>query len=80
MPALWGVPVPGGCLVWGDAWSVGVPGRDPLTVTAVGSTHPTGVHSCFKIYFPFASPFVWCKQALIPIIFSIIIRFAKRMQ
>ena len=35
-----GVLVRGGCLV-------GVPGGDPLwTATAVGSTHPTGMHSC----------------------------------
>ena len=36
---------PGGCV-----WSGGVPGRDPpQTATAVGGTHPTGMHSCFKV-------------------------------
>ena len=51
----WGVPAPGGhlllgrgCLVWGGgAWSEGVPSGDPPgTATAVGGTHPTGMHSC----------------------------------
>ena len=32
-----GVPGPGGCLV-----------ETPPTDTAVGSTHPTGMHSCFS--------------------------------
>ena len=39
--------VQGGCMVMGFL-SRGVPGRDhPGTATAVGSTHPTGMHSCF---------------------------------
>ena len=39
----WGVLGPWGCLVLGG----GVPGGDPLkTATAVGSMHPTGMHSC----------------------------------
>ena len=54
-----GVSGPGGgvCLLLGAwSWGVwfsgvpapgGVPGRDPLTATAAGSTHPTGMHSCF---------------------------------
>ena len=32
----------GGCLVSGGTWW-----RPPGTVTAVGGTHPTGMHSCF---------------------------------
>ena len=56
-----GVPGPGG-MVWGGAWSgrcawsrgvcmgclvPGGPGGDPPeTATAVGGTHPTGMHSC----------------------------------
>ena len=51
--------VPGGCVVLGGAWSRGVgawsrghgPGgcmvlETPLTATAAGGTHPTGMHSC----------------------------------
>ena len=40
----------GGCL------SRGVPGGDPPTDTAAGGTHPTGMHSCFKVqYHPYAT-------------------------
>ena len=49
-----GGSAPGGCLLWGVPDPGGsapgrVPGRDPppTTATAVGSTHPTGMHSCF---------------------------------
>ena len=37
------VPGPGGCLVPGVGGGVW---RPPLTATAVGGTHPTGMHSC----------------------------------
>ena len=48
VPGPVGCLVPGGCLVWGGAWSGGVPGGDlPRTATAVGGTHPNGMHSCF---------------------------------
>ena len=58
------MPGPGGCLVSGGAWSVGVPGLGgvcargclvpgggdpPGTATAAGGTHPTGMHSCYFI-------------------------------
>ena len=39
-----GVPGPGGLLLRGLVW--GVPGGSPPTATAVGSMHPTGMHSC----------------------------------
>ena len=32
---------PGGCMVRG------VPGGPPMTATAAGGTHPTGMHSCY---------------------------------
>ena len=44
----------GGLLRWG-AWSRGVPGpggawwRPPLTATAAGGTHPTGMHLLFVL-------------------------------
>ena len=42
----WGVPGPGECLVLGGAWW-----RPPhRTATAVGGTHPTGMHSCSQCY------------------------------
>ena len=51
-----GVPVPGGsaprgCLLWGCLLQGGLlPGgcgdSPPVTATAVGGTHPTGMHSC----------------------------------
>ena len=57
-----GVHGPGGCMVPGGAWSGGecvhgpwgvcvhgpggVPGGDPPMATAMGGTHPTGMHSC----------------------------------
>ena len=54
-----GVPAPvgshprGGSAPWGGgggAWSWGGPGGDPLgTATAVGGTHPTGMHSCYLL-------------------------------
>ena len=60
---LLGVCAPGGCLVLGGAWSKGVcsqgvPGSGgggcvetpPGTATAVGGTHPTGMHSCLNCY------------------------------
>ena len=47
----WGVPGPKGCLVWGDL-VLGVPGGDlPWTAIAAGTTHPTGMHSCFEDIF-----------------------------
>ena len=43
---------PRGCVVWGvpGLGGRGVPGGEPpcKTATAVGGTHPTGMHSCFK--------------------------------
>ena len=43
-----GVHGPGGCMVPGVHGPVGVHGGDPpQTATAVGGTHPTGMHSCF---------------------------------
>ena len=49
-----GVPAPGG-LVLGGVWSLGGGGgtwrRPPETATAVGGTHPTGMHSCFDWIF-----------------------------
>ena len=50
-----GGPGPGGMPArgvwsWG-VWSQGVPGGEPPgTATAAGGTHPTGMHSCLKIY------------------------------
>ena len=53
----WGVPGLGECLVWGvpgpGGWSgprgclVEIPSPRPRTATAVGVTHPTGMHSCY---------------------------------
>ena len=34
---------PGGCMVQGGTWQR----TPPPTATAVGGTHPTGMHSCF---------------------------------
>ena len=34
--------VPSGCMVWGCLVET------PPTATAVGGTHPTGMHSCFQ--------------------------------
>ena len=56
-----GVWSQGGCLVWGclvlgGACSRGVPGGDtlppppPNMATAVGGTHPTGMHSCWHCF------------------------------
>ena len=43
----WGGGVPGGvCMVLWGAWSRGL--ETPLTATAAGGTHPTGVRSCFN--------------------------------
>ena len=40
----------GGGLLRGGLLRGGVPGGDPSgTATAAGGTHPTGMHSCFKI-------------------------------
>ena len=51
-----GVPAPGGCLLPGDlvqggldpggVWSGGCLVETPTMATAVGGTHPTGMHSC----------------------------------
>ena len=43
-----GVPPLGKCLVPGGAWSQGC----PQMATAAGSTHPTGMHSCFLLTLP----------------------------
>ena len=50
VPGPRGVPAPWGVCSWGrGVCSGGVPGKDPPgTATAVGGTHPTGMHSCFK--------------------------------
>ena len=40
-----GVPGPGGLPGLGDAWSGGGLCGDPPMATAVGSMHPTGIHS-----------------------------------
>ena len=55
-----GVPALGGCLLWGGACSGGVPTlggvpalggwRPPMTATAAGGTHPTGMHCCFVFF------------------------------
>ena len=51
----WGGYLVWGCLVLGGAWSWGVCPwggawwRPPRMATAAGSTHPTGMHSCFVI-------------------------------
>ena len=46
------VPAPGGCLPPGGCLVLGVPGGDPFpwTATAAGGTHPTGMHSCLKVF------------------------------
>ena len=45
-----GGSAPGGCLVWGGAWSGGMClVETPLTASAAGGTHPTGMHSCFVL-------------------------------
>ena len=61
VPGLWGGAWSlGGCLVLGECLSWGVSGqagsgprgwlgRPAWTATAVGITHPTGMHSCFYI-------------------------------
>ena len=63
VPGPKGVCSRGGCLVLGGGLlrgsalggvcSQGVPGGDPppLTATAAGGTHPTGMHSCFTFNF-----------------------------
>ena len=38
-----------GCLLWGCVWW-----DPPMTATAVGSTHPTGMHSCFLLCLPWS--------------------------
>ena len=48
------MPGPGGCLVLGGLLPggclvPGVPDGDPPTATAVGGTHPTGMHSCYVV-------------------------------
>ena len=46
-----GVPAPRGVCFQGVC-SWGVPGGDPSgTTTAAGSTHPTGMHSCFTFFY-----------------------------
>ena len=47
-----GVSGPRGCLLLGGSGPRGVPGGDPPTVTAVGGTHPTGMHSCILFHSP----------------------------
>ena len=42
-----GCLLPGGLLLGGSAPKGGVWWRPPRTATAVGGTHPTGMHSCF---------------------------------
>ena len=42
-----GVPAPGGCLLWGGA-CLGGGVETPMTATAAGGTHPTGMHSCYQ--------------------------------
>ena len=61
---LWGVPTPRGCLLWG-ACSGGVPAPGGAcsqggvetprkqTATVADGTHPTGMHSCYKIMLHF---------------------------
>ena len=48
-----GVPFPGGLPALGEVPGLGVmPGGDPpQTATAVGSMHPTGMHSCLTHIF-----------------------------
>ena len=40
-----GVAGPGGCLLQGGCLV-----ETPLTVTAAGGTHPTGMHSCLHLF------------------------------
>ena len=63
-PGEWGLVLGGGCLLSGGSGPGGVPGPEgcllpgrgvvhggdpPETATAAGSTHPTGMHSCFAL-------------------------------
>ena len=41
-----GVPSPGGCLLPGGSSPRGCLVETPLTATAAGGMHPTGMHSC----------------------------------
>ena len=43
LPALSWVSAPGGICSWGC-------GDPPVTATAAGGTHPTGMHSCFQYF------------------------------
>ena len=61
MPGPRGAPGPRGgggwCLVPGRGLVLGgVPGGDPPTATAVGGTHPTGMHSCCSHLIPIPYP------------------------
>ena len=46
-----GGSVPGACLVWGVCSKGGAWWRPPGRATATGGTHPTGMHSCWLIFF-----------------------------
>ena len=51
----WGLPALGGACSRGyllrEVGFRGVPGGDPLMVTGAGSTHPTGMHSCYTCFY-----------------------------
>ena len=50
VPGLRGVPGPAACLVQGGTWSRGMclVETQPQTATALGGTHPTGMHYCYN--------------------------------
>ena len=49
VPALGGVPAPGGSAPGGDCSGGGGVENSPVTATAACGTHPTGMHSCYRI-------------------------------
>ena len=69
-----------GALLWGvgGVWSQGVPGGDnPQTATAVGSTHPTGMHSCLLLFSSWDFQEDTCDLAIDCIHSSILTKYLK---